>query len=428
MTETNIHKSNSTYAALIIFALFLGLIAGYFLPPEIMDYGIRPIAGILTRILLYLTIPYFIFSIIITTYNLSNQGLFRGLMFRSILGGLVFLVALTLVSMIIFLFVPFTSTVPFITEQEGFQPLDFAGIISILFPHNFLETLSSSSTSMASILIAACLIGSMSVGIISRGNVLFDSIDALRRITMRILRTLLPFYSICVFFNIAVVSFTFTNFDLIALFGNLFLFLLVALLVLLLVICPIFLHIFHVPISYKLWCRQILPAIFTAVATTNVLASGALLLHVEEHGYTRKKINDMCVHFSLVFARAGTAMTLALSFLAIFKIYSSIPISISFFFLVLLGSIAFAYISTAYIRSIFILAIASLAQLSSVNIQEFYTVIIPVHIVLTAFAAGIDALSCTFVQLIISHSIKKSSYNKIAKTENPVVPVKELKQ
>lgn len=412
MTEINIHKSNNRYIVFNIFLLALGIVVGILVPETIIDSIIQPTATLLTQIILYFTIPYFIFSTVINSFELIGQKTFVPIVLKVMFCGFILIVVLTLLSMLLFNFLPFALTVPFIPDIVTLDTLNFTQILEILFPGNFLQTLSTSKTSIASILIVSCLVGSMAINVINRGHVFFDTVDALRNITLKILKFFLPYYSICVFFNIAVISTTLRQFDSFDLFANLFGFLISLLILLLFIVYPLILFLLKVPISYKIWCRQIIPAVCAAFATTNILASGALLLHVEELGYSRKRINDITVTFSLVFARVGTAITIALSYLSIYKIYSSIPVSITFFLVILLGSVVLAYLSSAFISSIFITAIVTLSQIPSVNIQELYTIIIPVQLVIAGFAAGIDALSCAFVQLYVANAIKKDSYSK----------------
>ncbi len=392
---------------LFIISIVAGSVAGIFIPADIINNTVVIVARILTRAMLYLTIPYFIFSIIINSFELKDLHLFGAMLKYSITRGLFTIVVLTLVSMIIFLFIPHNSSISFIPDipLDTYTPL--LSIIEILFPSNFIQVLSSSHTSIAAILIVCCLIGTMAVNNIQRGNVFFDVIDAMRSINLRIVRVLLPYFTIGILFASAVLSSTIINYEQLYIITKLFLFLAVLLLSLLFVIYPVLLRILGVKISFRLWYTQVIPAMSTALSTTNVLASGTLLLHVEELGYSRKRNSEMSTSFALVFCRAGTAVTFALSYLFIYKVYSSIPMDISFFVMVFIGAIITSYLSSTITSSILISAIITFSQIPSINVHDSYIILIPVQLVLMGFAAGIDAVSCSFMQLFIANKIQK---------------------
>ena len=407
MKENKMYHLTRRHLLLFIASITVGIIAGIFIPIDIINNIVSTVAKVLTRAMLYLTIPYFIFSIIINSFELKDLHLLKSMLGYSILFGFITIVVLTLVSMLVFLIIPHNASIHFIPDIPLENNTSLSSIIDILFPSNFLQVISTSHTSIASILIICCLIGTMAVNNIQRGNVLFDVIDAMRSINLKILRVFLPYFTIGILFSSAVLSSTVLKYEELRIITILFLFLLILLASLLFLIYPILLRILKVKISFRLWYTQIIPAVSTAFSTTNILASGTLLLHIEELGYSRKRNSEMSTSFALVFCRAGTAVTFALSYLFIYKVYSSITMDISFFLIVFLGAIITSYLSSTITSPILISSIIALSQISNLNIHNLYIILIPVQLVLVGFAAGIDAVSCSFMQLFVASKIQK---------------------
>lgn len=399
-------------------SLLLGVFFGSTLPLPLVQSIFPLISNILFQFILYFTIPYLFFSLLISTYELHNFKKFWKILRYIITTGGIITGVVVIVSLLIFLFllVPNQNNIPLIPENKIIPQFSIAHIIENIFSLGIPKTRYATQVLLAPLFILAIILGLNAKGIGTK-HPLLEVCNALRTINLIILETLFPWFSIPIFIlairNISTLRYssaaTTTQ------FYPLLLFLLGLLLLLTFVIYPLIIKRYKISMSYKTWCRQIIPAMIVAFVGGNMTSASIALLYVDDLNNSKHKITDTTITLSFIFARAGTATTIALSYIMISKIYTAIPLSFIQILLIFVASCICAMFSNAIATPIIITSIASLSQQFSILfMQNLYLSILPFLILLHSLSAAIDIVTCGFVKLYVVHTYQKKDNQQLS--------------
>ena len=99
---------NHTHLSLILFsiALAFGVLLGIFIPTSLLTPFITIIADILFKIIIYFTLPYLFFSLLIASYELNTLGQFFTVLKHTARIGILLTIVVVGTSIIIFQLVP----------------------------------------------------------------------------------------------------------------------------------------------------------------------------------------------------------------------------------------------------------------------------------------------------------------------------------
>lgn len=411
-------NNNTLYFIFFFMACVIGVIIGLITPlQEILPF-LQILSNISFKIIVYFTFPYLFFSLLISTYEFNNTKQLQYIAWKIAKTGMALLSIITCIAMIIFQFIPNQNVIPLVTQRESILPITITSIVNNLFSLNLVVPTYASQIYIAPFFILAIILGINAKNIIDAHHPLLKVCSGLRSINLKVLEIIFPIYAISVLImtthNVFLTR-TITHIENIRI---LLLSLVVIAVVLIFIVYPLLFKYKHININYITWCKQIIPAISTSFAGGNMTSAVTSLLYVEDISNPQHKATDITIALSFVFARVGTAVTIALSYIMIGKIYTAIPISALQFITILVISILISFISNAVPSPIIFAAIATMAQVPAITMfQDLYLSILPLSIFLHGISAVINSGTCGFMQLYIAHTIEKDKTRRFEFTE-----------
>ncbi len=393
------------YYLLFPITLILGIVLGLVLPESIIDTIITPLSQIITNIVFYVTIPYFFFALIITTYELAAIQQFKDLVKTLFLTAFLLHIGIVIIGMTIFSFIPAENLIPLTRNIDSSYVFSLESILSTVFPHHWFQVFSSPT--LMPLILLALIIGSFAQKTLPHNHVFLEFVEGMRSIIMKILQSMLPWLIICVAVLTTKRIKIFQTLEFLGSFIGIIIMLTCTTLALLFVLFPLLLRILKVPMHIKPWLRNLIPAISVAFASGTVIAAGGILVHVDMPNNPRRKMIDTVVSLSFICTRVGVSLVIALTYIVCYKAFSAVSLNILQFLLLLISSIGISFFAEAIALPIIVVGMATLSRIEFLSIQELYIIIIPLVPILMSFAAMIDALSCGFVQAYIKHTITK---------------------
>lgn len=392
------------YMYLFLSTLVAGLILGLILPLSWIGTPIIILSNISYRLMLYFTVPYLFFSLLISTYELSKTHQLLYIIRQIIKTGLIITLIIMSISIVIFvIFIPNQNIISLISKQHSIPTISITDIVSNVFSISWNISTYASQVLLIPFFILAIIVGINSKNIIDARHPLLEACNGLRAINLKILENIFPWYSIATIImimrNISTVR---TMVD-ISNFMALLLFLPLLALILIFLVYPLLLKWFRIPIPYHTWCKQIIPALSIAFAGGNMATASVALLYVEDLNNPQSKVTDTTIALSFMFSRVGTAVTIALSYIIVNKIYTAIPLDFLQILLILGVSILFSLITNAIASPIILSGVATLSYIPSIIVQDLYLSILPLGIVLHCLASVIDIATCGFMKLYLSN-------------------------
>ena len=407
MTKNNYFFLQSKYYLLFPLMLAIGITLGVVLPANFITTFITPIADIAIRIVLYFTIPYFFFSLIIAVYELTHIKQLFLLLKTLFVGTLILYAGIIIISMVIFIFFPSKNLLPLAQAVEVVEPISVQTMLETLFPIHWLRVFSLSS--VAPLLILSVIIGICISIALPHNHAVIEVISGLRKIIIASLHLIMPVFTIIIVTLTTHRIGTLKNIQFLSNFAEIIFMLIGIVLLLLCIIFPILFKVLRIPMYSKTWLKTMFPTIAMAFASGSLVASGALLLNVNLPKSPRRKIIDTSVSLSFIFGRIGVALVIVLSYIFLYKAFSVENMSILQLSIVFITSILLSWTTEIVTVPIITIGIASISRIETISIQELYTLIIPLVPILSGFAASIDVICCGFLQLFVKHRIIKTS-------------------
>ncbi len=391
------------YYLLFPVTLVLGVILGLTLPEFFINSVVEPISRIIINIVFYITVPYFFFALIITSYELAAIRQLKDLLKTLVFTALFLHLGIVLIGMGVFSFIPAENLIPLTRSVDPIATLSLKSIFSELFPRHWF--LVFASPALMPLIVLALIIGIFAQKTLPHNHVFLEFIEGTRTIIMKILQSMLPWLIICVVLLTTERIEIFQTLEFLGSFIGIIIMLSTVVVLLLFLFFPLLLKILKVPMHIKAWLRNLIPATCVAFASGTVIAAGGVLLHADMPNNSRRKIIDSVVPLSFIFARVGVALVIALTYMVCYKAFSAAPLSILQFLVLFITSVGISYASEIIVPSIVTVGIATLSRIDFISIQELYIIIIPLVPILMGFAAIIDALCCGFVQAYVKHSM-----------------------
>lgn len=394
--------NHATFTTILFsIALFGGIVLGILIPLPWINRFFPVLANFTFQFILYFTIPYLFFSLLISSYELHKSKQLIKIFFLIIKTGFIITASLLLSTMLTFLFIPNQNIISLVSHNSPIPPITIATIIQNIFSVKIAQTNYASQVLIIPFFILAIILGSSANKVVNIKHPLLETCNALRTINLKILEGIFPWLSIPIVImsirNIASIR----PLKTIVQFYPLLLFLIVLIFLLTFVIYPLLIKRFKIPIFYKTWCQQIIPTIASAFAGGNMAVASVSLLYVDDLNNSKQKITDTTITLSFIFARAGTAITIALSYIIINKNYTAIPLGITQLVLIFFLSILFSLLTNTISTPIIITGIATMSQIPNLLIQDLYLSITPLVIILHSLASVIDIVTCAFIKLYV---------------------------
>lgn len=140
------------------------------------------------------------------------------------------------------------------------------------------------------------------------------------------------------------------------------------------------------------------------------LALGVNLRHSSANFGIPRKINSVCMPVFSVFARSGSAFVAIISFVVIFKSYSSLSLSAMDLLMLFVRTVAISFFLGAIPRGGTFAMLTMLCTLYGSGFEHAYLILNPVSFFLCSIATFIDAATATFGTYVIA--VKEDAVTK----------------
>lgn len=394
---------------------FIGILCALILPvsnPKVQE-AIAFLTEITIRFGRYMVIPVLFFTAI-TAFNrlrdtklLVKTGLWTlGVIVLSSL-------LLTLVGILSILIVKLPRipiTVESVTESVS---LNAGNLIRSLFPYSAFEALNNGTFLLAS-LFFALLIGTASTA----DPILFKPVtqlaDSLSKLMYNISVIFTEFLSVGMVAILASWTIQFRSIITSGVFTPLIIMLLVDFIIVAGIIYPLIIrYLCHDPHPYKILYASLCSIITAFFSGDTTLVLQLNMRHGKESLGIRRRINGVTHPLFSIFARGGSALVTTVSFIVIWRSYSSLTIPFSDAIWIFFTSFAISFLLGGFSAGGAFISLTILCTLYSRGFETGYLLVKPAAPIICSFAAAFDALTSIFGSYIVAVKTKLIEHHSI---------------
>ena len=149
------------------------------------------------------------------------------------------------------------------------------------------------------------------------------------------------------------------------------------------------------------------PAIIGFFAGDSYFALGALIRVSKENYGVSRAVAAPTLTLSTIFAKSGSALVVAASFLTVLRSYTALEITVPQVLLVMLLSFSVSFLLGAVPGATVLVGLSVLAQVFGQGIDEIYLILLPALPILTGIAVLTDTVTAAFVTFIVAQWARK---------------------
>jgi Na+/H+-dicarboxylate symporter len=297
--------------------------------------------------------------------------------------------------------------IPISVEKITSAPsLSARGIIEALFPHSAFDAFTGGSY-LLPVFIFACFIGAACVSDKAKSKPLITLVDSLSNIFYYItsfIMDILPIGMIAIAFTQA------RDFAAALSLGILTPLVVMLTADFLIIVCVVYPLIFfficrgHHP--FRLLYASLAPMLAAFFSGDTNFALPFLIRHGKESLGIRRRINGFVFPLFSAFARGGSAMAVAVSFIVILRSYSPLAISAEDILWITGVSFALSFLLCAHSSGGAYIALAVLCAMYGRGFENVYLLLKPAAGIICAYAAAIDAATAMFGSYLVSFKLK----------------------
>ena len=393
----------------------IGIVFALILPvsnPKVME-AISFITEIAIRFGRYMVIPVIFFTAI-TAFNrlrdtklLVKTGLWTGLV---IVISSLLLTFVGLISILIVKLPRIPITVETVTETVS---LEAGNILRSLFPYSAFEALNNGTFLLATMFFGL-LIGTASTA----DPIIFKPVtqlaDSLSKLMYNISVIFTEFLSVGMVAILCSWTIQFRSIITSGVFAPLILMLLADFILVAAVIYPLIIrYLCHDPHPYKILYASIC-SIFTAFFSGDSnLVLQLNMRHGKESLGIRRRINGVAHPFFTIFARGGTALVTTVSFIVIWRSYSSLTIPFVDIIWIFFTSFGLSFLLGNFPAGGAFVSLTILCTLYSRGFETSYLLLKPAAPIICSFAAAFDALTSIFGSYIVAVKTKLIEHHSV---------------
>lgn len=377
-----------------------GVILGWLLPLSGGDTEsfFQGIAGLTINIGRYIVFPLVFFSASIAVYELWFEGkLLRLTAF--VLPGIVISTGLTVLFSGLFFLIFQPERIPIIIKEGDILALpDPLSLLQGVFPANLFQGFVQNSNYLLPVFLFAVILGFAFHYHKAHAEPSLDVFDSLSRVLFRVNYYMVEFmmlgFAILAGYRVLQIR----GFGDVELFSQLFL---------LLAVLTVFFAVIAYPLifwavtriakkpgnPYKLLVSSLIPGIAGLLSGDNYFTYGFLVRTGKEQSLLPRRGGATIYPLSVMFAKAGTAAVIAVSFMLILRSYSSLEISTGQFFWVIAASIGVSFLLAGEPGTGVIVGLALVSSWYGQGLEEGYLILLPAAPILIAFGVLLDTMA-----------------------------------
>lgn len=388
-------------------AVLAGIIAALFIPfGEGASAFMAQFAQLSLNIGRYVVFPLVFFSLAIAVCKLRREKLLLRTILTaaaSIAGTTVLLVLIAV--LITMIFSP--SRIPLIVETQSlFNMEDQTGSLLAIFPQNMFTIFTGGSNVLLPLYFLSFTLGFIMYKDREISEPTFNLFDSLSRILYDLN------YAISRISPVLLAALTFSlvksirNIAEPSMFGDLIFILSITTGLVIFLIYPLILYITDKKTNpYKTLYRLTLPLLNGLISGDSFFTLSMLTRTMKKELGISRKVSAMTLPLSAMFAKAGTALVSAVTFLTILKSYSSLEITLYQIFWVILFSILVSFTLASFPAMGAYTALYMLSEIysrSHTGLTDSYLLIKPVVPLLIGFAVLIDVATSALIAILVS--------------------------
>ena len=149
------------------------------------------------------------------------------------------------------------------------------------------------------------------------------------------------------------------------------------------------------------------PAIIAFFAGDSYFALGALIRVSKENFGVSRAVAAPTLTLSAIFAKSGSALVVAASFLTVLRSYTALEITVPQVLLVMLLSFSVSFLLGAVPGATVLVGLSVLARVFGRGIDEIYLILLPALPILTGIAVLTDTVTAAFVSFMVAQWERK---------------------
>ncbi|MEE8441210.1 MAG: cation:dicarboxylase symporter family transporter [Spirochaetia bacterium] len=149
------------------------------------------------------------------------------------------------------------------------------------------------------------------------------------------------------------------------------------------------------------------PAILAFFSGDSYFALGALIRVSKENFGVSRAVAAPTLALSAIFAKSGSALVVAASFLTVLRSYTALEITVPQVLLVMLLSFSVSFLLGAVPGSTVLVGLSVLARVFGQGIDEIYLILLPALPILTGIAVLTDTITAAFISFIVAQWERK---------------------
>lgn len=391
-----------------------GLLAAFILPGNaFFANAVAFLTELFIRVGRYVVVPLLFTSAIVSINKLRTSKLLWktvGLTLLIIVASTLILTAVGLISILLVKLPRIPITVDIATEVSG---LDIKGLILSMFPYSGFDALREGSFLLVC-LILAFIIGWESASEETAFKPVFALSDSLSNL----------FYNISNFFTeimsvlcIAIVCYWAINFRTViepGIFTPMIIMFIVDFVIVAGIIYPLVLYfVCHDPHPYKVLYASIAPMILAFFGGDSNLVIPLANRHLRESLGIRRRCRSFSYPLFTIFARGGTALVSTISFILIWRSYSSLRIPISDIMWIFGLSFGFSFLLGGIPSGGAFILLTILCSKYARGFETSFLLLKPASLVICSFAALFDTITAMFGTYIVAVKTKLIEHHSI---------------
>ena len=393
----------------------IGILCALVLPvqnPKLQE-AIAFITEITIRFGRYMVIPVLFFTAV-TAFNrlrdtklLVKTGIWT---FSVIILSSLLLTLVGLLSILIVKLPRIPITVETVNESLS---LNAGNLLRSIFPYSAFETLSNGTYLLAA-LFFALLIGAASTA----DPILFKPIttlsDSLSKLMYNISVIFTEFLSVGMVAILTSWTIEFRGIISSGVFTPLIIIFLVDFIVVAGIIYPLIIrYLCHDPHPYKILYASICSVVTAFFSGDSTLVLQLNMRHGKESLGIRRRINGVAHPLFTIFARGGSALVTTVSFIVIWRSYSSLTIPFTDVIWIFFTSFAISFLLGSYPSGGAFISLTILCSLYSRGFETGYLLVKPAAPIICSFAAAFDVLTTMFGSYIVAVKTKLIEHHGI---------------
>jgi len=149
------------------------------------------------------------------------------------------------------------------------------------------------------------------------------------------------------------------------------------------------------------------PALVAFFSGDSYFALGALFRVAKENLGVSRAVAAPTLTLSAIFAKSGSALVVAASFLTVLRSYTALEITVPQVLLVMVLSFAVSFLLGAVPGATVLVGLSVLARVFGRGIDEIYLILLPALPILTGLAVLVDTMTAAFVTFLVAQWERK---------------------